>query len=81
MSDEECTSMERSGLRAQVGAVERAVAVRRVSGCRIRRLVEEVIVIFDDGGGVFVRERGWEGAGRGVKGPMMLIVSPVRMSV
>lgn len=54
MSEEECTSIERSGLRGQVGAVETAVAVRSVSGWRIRRLAEEVIVIVEDGGGADV---------------------------
>ena len=58
MSDDECTSIERSGLRGQVGAVESAVAVKRVSGWSIRRLVEEVIVIVDEGSGADVRERG-----------------------
>ena len=83
MSDEECTSMERSGLRGQVGAVDSAVAVKRMSGWRIRRLVEEVIVTVEEGGGADVYEWDW---GLGCKGrevnvPMMLIVSLVRISV
>ena len=65
-----------------VGAVERAVAVRSVSGWRIRRLEEEVRVIVEVGGGGDESWGcAWEGDGMGVKGPIMLIVSPVRMSV
>jgi hypothetical protein len=75
--------MESSGLRGQVGAVESPVAVRSVSGWRIKRLVEDVMVIVEDGGGADVLwERGCrEGVWRGVNKPMMLIVSPVRISV
>jgi hypothetical protein len=50
--------MERRGLRVHVGAVERAVAVKSVSGWRIRRLAEEVRVIVEVGGGADVSE--WE---------------------
>ena len=39
-----------------VGAVDRAVAVSRVSGCRTSRFEEEVTLIVDDGRAADVRE-------------------------
>lgn len=72
--------MVRRGLRAHMDAVDKAVAVNNVSGCRINRLFAEVRVMVDVGLGAFVwDERG--DRGRGVNEPMMLNVSPIRMSV
>lgn len=45
VSLEECTSEESSGLRLHWEALDRAVAVSRMSGWRIRRLDWEVIDI------------------------------------
>jgi hypothetical protein len=50
VSLDECTSEESRGLRLHCAALDRAVAVSRMSGWRIRRLDWEVIEI-DLGGG------------------------------
>lgn len=47
VSEDECTSILRRGLRVHVGAVESAVAVKSVSGCRMRRFEEEVMLIVE----------------------------------
>lgn len=75
--------MERRGLRGHAGAVESAVAVRRVSGCRMRRLVDEVRVIVEEGGGTDTteEEEGRVARGRGVNEPIVFTMSPARTSV
>jgi hypothetical protein len=67
------TRLERRGLRLHWVASERAVAVKRRSGWRMRRFDLEVIVIdetMDDVEGVAE-----------VKVPIMLMISPERISV
>jgi len=73
VSLEECTSEESSGLRLHWEALDRAVAVSKMSGWRIKRLDWEVIDI--DLRGCFEKDTA------GVdKGPMALKQSPYRRS-
>jgi hypothetical protein len=74
MSELERTREEMRGFREHWEALERAVAVNRRSGWRMRRLDLEVRVIVAVGDGAEVDD---DSVGeRGVNGPRMLMVSP-----